>query len=83
MNTKDYDAGYAAGYAAAEQTYTLDKAMCKLYTSKEYFDLFDGGFDFEVDEQQLIARALETGFISIFPEANERGLTQYRINEEL
>jgi len=85
MNTNDYDAGYATGYAAAkeaaEQMYTIDKAMCKLYTSSEWFALHAPSFNFEVDEQQLIAKALETGFISIFPEANERGLTQYRVNE--
>lgn len=80
MNTNDYDAGYAEGYAAAEQTYSLDKTMCKLYTSKEWFDLHAPSFNFELDEQQLVAKALETGFISIFHEANERGLTQYRVN---
>lgn len=78
----EYDKGYAKGYAAATAEHTLDKAMCKLYTSKELFNVFAPSFNFELDEQELVAKGLETGFITLFPEATERGLKQYRINED-
>ena len=79
---EEYDKGYAKGYAAASAEYTLDKAMCKLYTSKELFDVFAPNFNFELDEHELVTKGLETGFITLFPEASERGLKQFRINED-
>jgi len=78
----EYDKGYAKGYAAAQAEYTLDKAMCKLYTSKELFDVFAPNFDFVVGEQELVEKSLQSGFITLHTEASERGLLQYRINEE-
>jgi|TARA_R110002167_G_scaffold108476_1_gene276993 hypothetical protein len=78
----EYDKGYAKGYAAAQAEYTLDKAMCKLYTSKELFDIIAPNFGFELDEQELIKKGLECGFLTLYSEASERGLKQYRINED-
>jgi|TARA_R110000803_G_scaffold178165_4_gene240574 hypothetical protein len=78
----EYDKGYAKGYAAAQAEYTLDKAMCKLYTSKELFTVFAPNFNFELDEQELVEKGLQTGFITLYPEASERGLKQFKINED-
>ena len=59
MNTKDYDAGYAAGHAAAEQMYTLDKALLGTEVQDEpwYHNIPKEGVDCWVDDDSDVEAA--------------------------
>ena len=49
-------------------------------TSKELFNKFAPTFNFELDEEAILRRALEVGFVVAMP--NPDGGLLYKVNEE-
>ena len=51
-----------------------------IITSKELFNKFAPTFNFELDEQEILRRALDVGFVTASP--NPDGGLLYTVNEE-